>query len=40
MKICAENQKNLNEKVKEIFKKIKNGEEFKRKPLTTKSLPL
>jgi len=40
MKICAENQKNLNEKVKEIFKKIKNGEEFTRKPITTKSLPL
>ena len=40
MKICTENQKNLNEKVKEIFKKIKNGDEFKRKPITTKTMPL
>lgn len=39
MQVCKENQKKINEKVKEIFKKIKN-DDFKRKPITTKSMPL
>jgi len=30
----------MNEKVKEIYKKVKNGEEFKRKPISTKSMPI